>query len=157
MYFIFVLTRKWPYGLKILSGAPLIILLALWLFSYDADTTWTDKRVSAFPIGGQLRVAWAGGANRVREDGLKLLDYSQDATLPRAELPISIRRLGATSVQVHKNEGIVKVFTLRRLSLDDEFGFFIQDVSAQAPESVDETGGHRIWKLAEGIYLYENW
>lgn len=157
--FILAFFHRWSSFAKAVTATPLVLLPVLWMLVYPPGITWTDRRISAFPIGGRMRVMWAGGPSKVREEALAFLATSQDSTPPESEWPASIRALGAGYVKIDQSTRVVQVNIPRRNVFADQFSFLIQSTDAPAPRANDKSGGHghRIWELAEGIYLYEEW
>jgi len=125
-----------------------------------ADMTWTDRRVASFQLGARYRVNWAGGATKVRQEALALLAKSPFVSPPKSKWPESIRALRASAVKVNKDTKLVDVEIPRRPCWGNQFGYLITDANAAVPVIVNDPPviqGHDMWKIADGIYLYEAW
>lgn len=161
VYFAITLRRKWSLKYRVLVTIPLVILPLTWRVMYPPGITTTDRRISSFAIGGWMRVMWAGGPSKVRNDALNLVDATSYSVPPKSEWPASIRALGATYVEVHKGSRTANVYIPRQnVFFADQFGFLIRDAGAPAPDVnhyADAINGYRLWKLADGVYLYEIW
>jgi len=159
IYSIFVFFRREPLKYKIYVAIPLVILPLMWGVLRLPGLTYTNRRISSFKIGGWTRMMWAGGPSKVRGDALELIDASSDEAPPESEWPASIRALGAIRIEVDRKSRALDVAIPPATPYSDQFGFLIQDVESPVPRIVDGPlgGGHRIWKLADGIYLYEEW
>lgn len=141
---------------------PLVLLAAINHVLYPAGLTFTDRRVDSFQLGARYRVIWAGGASKVRQEALALLAATSEVHPTRSEWPDSIRALCASGVKVDKKAQLVDVEIPRRRFFvwGDQFGYLITEANAEEPVIVDEPPvvyGHRLWKIADGIYLYEKW
>jgi hypothetical protein len=137
-----------------------VILPLLCGVIYPIGTIPTDGRISSYAIGGQMRVMWAGGASQVRNEALDFIDTTTHSNPPSSEWPVSIRALGAVFVKVDKNSRTVNVCLPRVDVFANQFGFLIRDAGASIPDInryVGKIDGYRLWKLADGIYLYEIW
>lgn len=159
IYSIFVFFRRGPLKYKIYVAVPLVILSLMWGVLCLPGLTYTDRRVNSFKIGGWTRVVWAGGPSKVREEALELIDTSSDAEPPESKWPASIRALGAIRVRVNKESRTLDVAIPTATPYSDQFGFLIRDAESPVPKIAEGPygGGHRIWQLADGIYLYEKW
>ncbi|MDY7041454.1 MAG: hypothetical protein SVX38_11380 [Chloroflexota bacterium] len=159
IYSIFVLVRRRPLQYKIYIAIPLVLLPLMWGVVYPPGVTYSDRRVSSFKMGGWTRVMWAGGPSKMRREALELIDTSSGTSSPEPEWPASIKALGAIHVRVDREARIVDVAIPPSTPYSDQFGFLIQDVDTPTPTVVGGSEGdeYRIWQLADGIYLYEEW
>jgi hypothetical protein len=137
---------------------PLCLLVVLNYFLWPTGRS----RVDSFQLGARYRIAWVGGASKVRQEALTLLDETPEISIPRPKWPDSIHALRASDVQVDKDKGIVDVEIPRRrwFFWGDQLGYLITDANATAPVIIDDpriANGHRLWKISEGIYLYQKW
>jgi len=124
------------------------------------DITWTDRRVDSFQLGARYRVNWAGGAIKVRQEALALLVNTTYVSPPKAEWPESMRELHASAVKINKDARLVDVEIPRRPCWGNQFGYLITDANGAEPVIVNDPPviqGHDMWKIADGIYLYETW
>jgi hypothetical protein len=131
-------------------------------FLYPSDMNRVCRRVDSFKLGAKYRIRWAGGASKVRQEAITLLAEPSGVSLPRPKWPDSILGLRASAVTVDKKEGIVDVEIPRRRFFfwGDQFGYLITDANAPEPVIINDpriASGHRLWKISEGIYLYEKW
>lgn len=141
---------------------PLGLVAAIDHVFYPSDLTRTDRRIDSFKLGARYRVRWAGGASRVRQEALDLLSATSQESPSRSEWPDSIRALCASAVTVDKKTGQVDVEIPRRRFFfwGDQFGYLITDANATEPVIINDppvVHGHRLWKISDGIYLYEKW
>jgi hypothetical protein len=148
VYLFFAFYKKWSRNRKILIGMCLIMLTLMWSIAIPNVT----MRIRCFPVGGWTRIMWAGGASKVRREALHLLDTASHGATSRSEWPDSFKALGAVGVMVDKETYTVNVSIYRQDHFADQFGFLIQKEDAPIPKIAHE---HRIWKLANGIYFYE--
>lgn len=141
---------------------PAFFLTVTNYFLYPPDLTRVSRRVDSFKLGARYRVQWAGGSSKVRQEALTLLDEPSGVSLPRSKWPESVRGLGASDVITDNKNGIVDVEIPQRRFFfwGDQFGYLITDANAPEPVIVNNPPniyGHRLWKISEGIYLYEKW
>lgn len=141
---------------------PLGLLAVINHILYPAGLTRTDRRIDSFQLGARYRLVWAGGASKVRQEALALLAATSEVNPAKSKWPNSIRALCASSVKVDKKAQLVDVEIprLRFFVWGDQFGYLITKANAGKPVIVDEPPivyGHRLWKIADGIYLYEKW
>ncbi|MFC1974894.1 hypothetical protein ACFLXQ_00680 [Chloroflexota bacterium] len=138
---------------------PIILLLCAWYLLYPPGVTDTDIRINSFQLGAQTRVLWAGGSSKVRQGAVDLLE-NRSLTVPsQSEWPRSIRALGGIRLQFTGNQTVKVILPKRRFFFDgDEFGYFIMvDDGAEPYIRGSHGGGYRLWKISDGIYLYEVW
>lgn len=141
---------------------PAVLIVAADRILRPADLTWTDRRVASFQLGAQYRVDWAGGPAKVRQESLALLAKTAYVSVPKSEWPESIRALRGSSVKINKSARLVDVEIPRRRCFfwGDQFGYLITDANAPEPVIVNDPPvirGHNLWRIADGIYLYETW
>jgi len=139
---------------------PIVMLMCISYLLYPTGVTRTHRRIDSFQLGAQTRVMWAGGPSKIREDAFTLLTTAPEASPPPSEWPDSINALGASYVEINKKERVIQVQIPRRHAFyADQFGYLILDKNAIGSPSMDllEQYGNRIWKIADGIYLYERW
>ena len=141
---------------------PLCVLPVSNHFLYPPGLTRVDRRVDSFKLGARYRVGWAGGASEVRKEALTLLAETSEVSPSRSEWPDSIRTLRASAVTVDKKTGLVDVEIPRRRCFfwGDQFGYLITDANATEPIIINDpppVRGHRLWRISDGIYLYEKW
>jgi len=120
------------------------------------------RRVDYFQLGARYRIAWVGGASKVRQEALTLLDEPSGVPLPSSKWPDSICALRASDVKVDKDKGIIDIEIPRRrwFFWGDQLGYLITDANAPEPVIINDpriASGHRLWKITEGIYLYQKW
>jgi len=137
---------------------PLCLLAVLNHFLWPTGRS----RVNSFQLGARYRISWAGGASKIRQEVLTLLDETSGVSIPRSEWPDSIRALRASAVKVDKDKGIVDVEIPRRrwFFWGDQLGYLITDANAPEPVIINDpriASGHRLWKISDGIYLYQKW
>jgi hypothetical protein len=160
---VLAVRKKWSPGYK-LSIIILSAILASAALSYWYGPTGTERRVASFPAGAWTRLMMAGGAARFRDQVLRLADTTTSPTPAESEWPDSVKRVGAYLVEVDETDEIVAVYVP---SLGDTFGFLVQDPEAPPPEisyarpgfpdDPEHFRGHRLWKLAEGVFFFEKW
>ena len=141
---------------------PLFLMIVTYKVLYPNNQSYGRRRVDSFQLGARYRVRWVGGASKVRQETLTLLDETSGVSIPRSKWPDSIRALRASDVTVDKKTGIVDVEIPRRRFFfwGDQFGYLITDANAPVPVIIDDpriANGHRLWKISDGIYLYEKW
>ena len=139
---------------------PFFLLAVTNHFLYPPDLSRVNRRVDSFKLGARYRVQRAGGASKVRQEALTLLAETSGVSLPRSKWPDSIHALGANAVKIDKKTGLVDVEIPRRRFFfwGDQFGYLITDTNAIKPVIInDPRSGHRLWKISDGIYLYEKW
>jgi len=156
----FILAGFYRHSLKYLIYMffPLCLLAVLNHFLCPAGRI----RVDYFQLGARYRIAWAGGASKVRQEALILLDEPPGIPLSSSKWPDSIRALRASAVKVDKDNKIVDVEIPRRrwFFWGDQLGYLITDVNAPQPIIINDpriASGHRLWKITDGIYLYQKW
>ena len=137
---------------------PLFLLVVLNHFLFPAGR----RRVDYFQLGARYRIAWVGGAFKLRQEALTLLDETPVGSLPISKWPDSIRGLRASAVKVDKDNGIVDVEIPRRrwFFWGDQLGYLITGANAPEPVIINDpriASGHRLWKITDGIYLYQKW
>ena len=120
------------------------------------------RRVDYFQLGAQYRIAWVGGASKVRQEAITLLDEASGISLLKSKWPDSIRGLCASDVKIDKDSKIVDIEIPRRrwFFWGDQLGYLITDVNAPEPVIINDpriASGHRLWKITDGIYLYQKW
>ncbi|MBI5297177.1 MAG: hypothetical protein HY869_17000 [Chloroflexi bacterium] len=116
---------------------------------------------SAFLLGAQTRLAWAGGSEKVKTDALRLLTQQPDESgLINSELwSNSLKRTGATRIYIDKESQSVAIFIPagNGFSDFDEFGYlFTYDRVPNVAFLKIEGYGLVIhyWKLADGVYFF---
>lgn len=154
IYICVAFFKKWPLKIRGLIVLLAVVYLSVWWVSYPVNTTGTDRRIDAFSLGGWTRLILAGGPVRVQQEALDFLDAASSPTPPISECPSSLQALGISSVQIDKVLGTMKAYIHSRGTYSDQFGYIIQATNAPVPQIFRE---HRIWKLANGIYLFEVW
>jgi hypothetical protein len=153
--FTVALFRSWSIKVLIYMVLPIGLLIGI-------GVTQTQRRIESFKLGAQTRVIWAGGPSKVRQEAIALLATTSDLSPPPPQWPPSLQALGAVYIELDKNAQVVdvKIPPQRFMYMvGDQFGYLIMDPEAKAPISTDhyEEDGKRIWKIADGIYLYEIW
>ena len=140
-----------------------VILIILFLRVYPNFSTGkylgVDQRVSFFAVGGQTRILRAGGAERVRNDALLLLDEKTDdeGFVSSASWSSSIKALRAYAIRIDKTTQSVIIYIPRANTFDpDQFVYLITDNKKPTP-SVLQTDGYRYWELDEGVYFFQTW
>jgi hypothetical protein len=141
---------------------PFLLLAVSNHFLYPSDLSRVSRRIDSFKLGARYRVRWAGGASKVRQEALALLAEPSGVPLPRSKWPDSILALCASAVTVDKKNGIIDIEIPRRRFFfwGDQFGYLITDINAPEPvisNNPPNIYGHRLWKISDGIYLYEKW
>lgn len=180
----------WPKRNKIVSLALMVVLLLIYQLVYTPGdiasdgaiplvaekTLWgaesddvvplaVKKRIGAFPVGGQTRVFWAGGVDKVREDALLLLKTLPDENgfIPPDEWPDTLNRLGAVAIETDEAMQTVIMYIPRADYFDpDVFGYLIRDGEVPDPEILCTSrfvgaSGYRMWKIDEGLFFFEAW
>lgn len=152
--------RNWSVRYLVLMLAPIGLLISLYLLLYPAGVTRADKRIDSFQLGARAAVKRAGGAAKVRQEALALLASSSETSLARSEWPDSFCQLHAERVTVDREAQRVDVYIPRRPCWGEQFGYLITEQDAKEPIIVDDpplARGHRLWRVADGIYLYHTW
>jgi hypothetical protein len=162
----FMRRRSWVYVALML--APIGISVGTYVILYPSGMDRVQKRVDSFQLGARWAVKRAGGATKVREDALVLLASTPDAarppfqaldSTPSATWPKSFHALHAIRIEVNEVTPYVDVVILPTSCFADTFGYIIMSEDATEPDikNLHDRQGHRLWKIADGIYLYEEW
>jgi hypothetical protein len=138
------------------------LLVGIHFLFYPPGVKRVDRRIQSFPIGARISIFRAGGAYKVRQEALELISNAKETSPEYSKWPKSLRSLGAMSLKVDKNAQMLDVEIPRRrwFFWGDQFGYLITDKGAQEPVIVDNppvVNGHRLWKITDGIYLYQTW
>ena len=160
-YLVTVLRSSRTRREKALAFLPLAILPLIWAaMSPLRQSVYGQEVESAYVAGGWTRMMLAGGPAAIRAEALDLLaSPEQDAlhtTIPDSEVPPSLRKLGDW-VSVQRDYGLVLVGIKPVAAGGNEFGYMIQ--AGRTPLSIpwffEYASNLRVWKIAEGIYFFE--
>jgi hypothetical protein len=146
--------------------APFALLTSLYVLYYPAGIDWPQRRVDSFQLGARWAVKRAGGPAKLRQDALSLLVTAPDMapqllqptpSLSPSRWPKSFRALHAMTAKVDRDPACIDIVITPRSCFADTFGYVIASEDAPEPDVRRLHGrqGHRLWKIDDGIYLYE--
>jgi hypothetical protein len=148
---------------KIIATSLLAGLIVLFLGIYPNFSTekylGSKQRVSFFAVGGQTRIAWAGGSEIIKNDALALLSQQTDEKgyVSRELWADSLKRLGVYWIRMDRETESVIVYIPRTELFDAaQFGYLINNGETPEPEAL-KSRGYRLWKLDEGLYFFQLW
>jgi hypothetical protein len=155
-YFITIIRKNWSLQQKRLSLFPLIAFPLFWLGMFPIGATNIERHINSYSIGGWSRMMFAGGAEIIRDDGIKILENTRQESPAFENLPSAIKKLGGW-VWIEQDKQLVLVGIGRMSGMSDEFGFIIQgEIGAvPIPHYIENSQFYKIWKLADGIYFFE--
>jgi hypothetical protein len=143
---------------KRLVTAPLIAIFLLWLLLLPLGSTFQDRRINSFSIGGWIRMYLTGHPDELKREAQELLASSIDKEYLytyKSELPPVLSRLGGWAKVDHENR-LVLVGIGSMSGISAEFGYIIHPETLQTshPGYLSDRKIAREWKLTEGIYLF---
>jgi hypothetical protein len=143
---------------KRLATTPLIVIPILWLVLLPLGSTFQDRRINSFPIGGWFRMYLTGHPDELKREAQELLASSIDKEYLytyKSELPPVLSQLGGWAKVDHQNR-LVLIGIGSMSGISAEFGYIIRPETLQASHS-KYMSDHKIareWELTEGIYLF---
>jgi hypothetical protein len=156
VFFVVIAHSDWTDIQKRYTFAPLMVLPLIWALMSPLGLSYYGKRVNSYVVGGWSRMMLAGGPTTLRNDSVYLLENAIASEPDWQELPSSIKRLNGW-VEVEFEKQLVLVGTGRMFNMANEFGFIIQKEKATfaIPNYLESSDSFRIWKLADGVYLFD--
>jgi hypothetical protein len=153
-------TRSIKYVILMLLpiGVAAGVILGLYPILYPAGVSRPEKRIDSCQLGARMALRRAGGPAKVREEALTLLATGLNGTRLSWREPFR----GLRAVQVEANQKArwveVKIPQRRFIFWGDQFGYLILGRDANEPVMANLHDGrtYRLWKIDEGIYLYED-
>ena len=158
VYFMKVVRPKWDGTPKKLAIFSLILIPVIILVLSPLGITFQERRINSFQIGGWLYLQFTGNINDITKEAQDLVEYHSGKEYlyrQKSELPPTISQLGGW-VKVDNENQIVYVGKGSMTGMSAEFGFMILVKDTQSPSSsyLEKNNILRVWKLAEGIYLF---
>lgn len=132
----------------------IVILPFLWLSVAPISATYYARLRASYKIGGHLYLAYAGGAEQVRQDAVALLDSGIEGEVQRANMPDSLTRF-YSNITVDQEQKLVHVYLGSRCGMCGSWQILIFDdqEGSWMPDFVDPLYTS-IYQLSEGIYLF---
>jgi hypothetical protein len=155
-YTIKIARADWTKKQKRFAITPLVIFPLIWALMIPLGLSFYGmKRVNSCAIGGWSRMVLSGGADTIRSDGYDLLNSSNEYPSDN-EIPSSIKKLGYW-VEIEQVSKVLLVGIGRVSGMSDEFGYIIYNGSKPLPipQYLADSEFYRIWKLADGVYFFE--
>ena len=157
-YLVRVVRSQQSRRAKRVAFLPLLMLALIGAATIPLRASFHGE--SAYVAGGWTRMMLSGGPAAVRAEALDLLASPEEdavhTTVPRSDVPPSLRKLG-DSVSVQRDYGLVLVGIKPIAAGANGFGYMIH--AGRTPLSIpwffQFASNLRVWKIAEGVYFFE--